>query len=549
MNRLVKGVTALCVGAALCCAPNAFARKHHHKKKTRFSQVDTNPLANLKTKQPDAELFNKAMKSMRKGRYDVARLELETLLNTYPDSEYAMRAKLAVADSWFKEGGAAALQQAEAEYKDFITFFPNTPEAAEAQMKVGDIYYMQMERPDRDPTNALAAEQQYRTMIEQFPDSTLIPEAKQKLRNVQEVLAQAQFEVGTYYSTIEDWPGAIARLQTVADLYPLYSKVDADLLLMGDDYANEAQAVSRMRMPAKAKTELLKYYNGRAADAWSAIVEKYPMSPNAENAKDRLIAMGLKIPTPTPEALAESEAMEASMVPVKFKTRALDFFSRAGATPVEAVRVGNPTLTDPPQTYAPAIARQQKAVFIAALRNEPLPTANDENQSTVEAQSGPHMATPSEIRAAAKNNNGEQATPTASFEDVPTGNADTTSDTTTVDAQGGVKTSVHQAQPENLEPAGPNRPAEINGAPIAPAVNTPIAGPVGSSGPKALPPAEKPAAAPEQINDVPDTARGHAVNQAANGKHKKKKAGFNSKEESSSKHKKKKGLNRWLNPF
>jgi len=237
------------------------------------------------------------------------------------------------------------------------------------------------------------------------------------------------------------------------------------------------------------------------------------------------------------------------MVPVKFKTRALDFFSRAGATPVQAVRVGNPTLTDPPQTYAPAIARQQKAVFIAALRNEPLPTANDENQSTVEAQSGPHMATPSEIRAADKNSNGEQSTPTASFEDVPTGNADTSSDTTTVDAQGGVKTSVHQTPQENSEPAGPDRPAEINGAAIAPSVNTPIAGPVGSSGPKALPAAEKPAEAPSQINDVPDTARGHAMNQAANGKHKKKKAAFNSKEESSSRHKKKKGLHRWLNPF
>ncbi len=548
MNRLVKGVTALCVGAALCSAPSAFARKHH-KKKTRFSQVDSNPLANLKTKQPDAELFDKAMKSMRKGRYDVARLELETLLNTYPDSEYAMRAKLAVADSWFKEGGTAALQQAEAEYKDFITFFPNTPEAAEAQMKVGDIYYMQMERPDRDPTNALAAEQQYRTMIEQFPDSTLIPEAKQKLRNVQEVLAQAQFEVGAYYSSREDWAGGIARLQTVADLYPLYSKVDQALLMMGDDYANEAQEVSRMRMPAKAKTELLSYYNGRAADAWDAVVEKYPMAPNAENAKDRLIAMGLRIPTPTPEALAESEAMQASMVPVKFKTRALDFFSRAGATPVEAARVGNPTLTDPPQTYAPAVARQQRAVFIAALKNEPLPVGNEENNSTVEAQSGPHMATPSEIQASEKSNNGEEATPTTTLEDVPSGNADTTNSTTTVDEQGGATTTIHQTPAETSEPAGPDRPAEINGQAIAPAVNTPIAGPVGSTGPKALPPVEKPKEAPDQINDVPNAAHGHAVNQATNGKHKKKKAAFDSKEESSSKHKKKKGLNRWLNPF
>ncbi len=91
---------------------------------------------------------------MKKGKYDVARLDLQTLLNTYPDSEYAMRAKLAIGDTWYKEGGTAALTQAEAEYKDFITFFPNSPEAAEAQMKVGDIYFQQMEKPDRDPQNA-----------------------------------------------------------------------------------------------------------------------------------------------------------------------------------------------------------------------------------------------------------------------------------------------------------------------------------------------------------------------------------------------------------
>ncbi len=104
----------------------------------------------MQSKQPDKELYDKAMVAMKKGRYDVARLDLQTLLNTYPESEYRMRAKLSVGDTWFKEGGSAALTQAEAEYEDFITFFPNAPEAAEAKMKVADIYYQQMEKPDRD---------------------------------------------------------------------------------------------------------------------------------------------------------------------------------------------------------------------------------------------------------------------------------------------------------------------------------------------------------------------------------------------------------------
>src|SRR6201987_4877466 len=84
-----------------------------------------NPIANVDSKQPDKVLFDRAMDAMKHNRFDVARLTLQTLINTYPDSEFVARAKLAVADSWYSEGGTAALTQAEIEYRDFITFFPN----------------------------------------------------------------------------------------------------------------------------------------------------------------------------------------------------------------------------------------------------------------------------------------------------------------------------------------------------------------------------------------------------------------------------------------
>src|SRR5919205_1082140 len=96
----------------------------------------TNPIANLDSKQPDKTLFDRAMNAMKNGKYETARLLLQTLINSYPDSEFIARAKLAVGNSWFAEGNKAALGQAELEYKDFQTFFPNMPEAAEAQLKV-----------------------------------------------------------------------------------------------------------------------------------------------------------------------------------------------------------------------------------------------------------------------------------------------------------------------------------------------------------------------------------------------------------------------------
>src|SRR5512142_1268325 len=132
-----------------------------------------NPIADVGSKQPDKVLFDRAMDALKHNKFDVARMTLQTLINTYPDSEFVARAKLAIGDSWYAEGGTAALQQAEAEYKDFITFFPNMPEAAEAQMKVANIEYDQMEKPDRDFTHAFRAQEEYRQVLLQFPDSKL----------------------------------------------------------------------------------------------------------------------------------------------------------------------------------------------------------------------------------------------------------------------------------------------------------------------------------------------------------------------------------------
>ena len=81
------------------------------------------------TQQPDKVLFDQAMHDIEHGRYEVARISLQTLMNTYESSEFLAKAKLAIADSWYREGGANGLAQAEAEYKDFKLFYPNMPEA------------------------------------------------------------------------------------------------------------------------------------------------------------------------------------------------------------------------------------------------------------------------------------------------------------------------------------------------------------------------------------------------------------------------------------
>jgi outer membrane protein assembly factor BamD len=491
MNRLSKKIAALALVVLLLAGASAEAARKAKKKKEDLS---ANPLAGLNSKQPDKELFDKAMIAMKKGRYDVARLDLQTMLNTYPESEYRMRAKLAVGDSWFKEGGTAALAQAEAEYKDFITFFPNAPEAAEAQMKVGDIFYQQMEKPDRDFVNVQRAEQEYRNMINQFPDSSLIPRAKQKLRDVQEVLAERETEIGLFYESRENYIGAIARLETVIDTYPLYSKSDQALLGIGDAFAGESHSIQMApNMPGAIKERLRTVYQDRAAAAYAKVITRYPMAPHVEDARDRLVAMNRPIPDPTQDAMNESDAEEKSRQPLHFTDKTLGFIKH-GPSVVEAVHVGEPSLDDPKRTLAPDITKQNIAIFNDAV-NAGRPV-------------------PSPIGA---------ITPTGPNEPP--------------------RSDQPSQAPLQLQPptGGTSVGAEIVSAPVADpnAVIKPV-GPTSS----ALPAAEKPAEAPTQVNEIkPGSA---PATSAADAKKKKPKADLG--EESSSKKKKKKGLAK-LNPF
>jgi outer membrane protein assembly factor BamD len=502
MNRLRVTIAAAAVAALMLAGVQAQAETK--KKKKKDQDLSANPLANVKSKQPDKELFDKAMIAMKKGRFDVARLDLQTMLNTYPDSEYRMRAKLAVGDSWFKEGGSAALTQAEAEYKDFITFFPNAPEAAEAQMKVADIFYSEMEKPDRDPTNVERAEQEYRAMINQFPDSALVPRAKQKLRDVQEVLGERETQIGLYYESRENYPAAIARLQTVADTYPLYSKSDQVLLAIGDAYAGEAHNIQATKaLPSAIKERLRSVYLEKAAAAYDKVITRYPMAPHVEDARDRLVAMNRPVPEPTADAVAESDAEERSRQPLRFTTKTLGLVKH-GPTVVEAVHVGDPGMDDPKRTIAPAINQENQNVFVAAVNG---------------GKSGPALVAPAATTA---NEPPRSDQPSAAPLEAATPGGGTGVGVEVVNAPG------NGAASGNAAAADPN------------AVIKPV-GPVNT----VLPATEKPAEAPMQVNDIKSTGATATDLDKTNAKKKAPKA---TSDESSSKKKKKKGLAK-LNPF
>jgi len=292
----------------------------HHKKYE-------NPISK-DTQQPDKVLYDKAVHDIEHSRYEVARITLNTLINTYDTSEYLAKAKLAIADSWYREGGAHGLAQAEAEYKDFILFYPTMEESAEAQNKICMIHFKEMEKSDRDVSQAHRAEGECRQLLVQFPNSKYAPQAEQRLREIQEVLADGEFKVGDFYHHKGANPAASNRFDYLVKAYPLYSGADEALWLQADSYAKMGP---RFRL--------------KAGDAYTKIVRDYPLSSYAQASKKKLKEMELPIPEADPVAYARMKYELENRKKPNLLSRSTSMFTHGPDDLYRAAKSGTPPMT------------------------------------------------------------------------------------------------------------------------------------------------------------------------------------------------------------
>jgi outer membrane protein assembly factor BamD len=237
----------------------------------------------------DKDLYITAMNALNKNRFTVARLQLQTLLETYEDSEFSAQAKYAYADTFYYESGHSNLVLAESEFRKFITFFPAHELADDAQMKVAMTHIKQLQKPDRDNTEARLAEYELNAMITDpsYANSDLLDEAKEKLRFVQEILAESILGPAEHYFRKGAYPAVVDRCEEILKKYPDFTGTDRVLYLL-------AETVRKVAPPQSTP-----YY--------SQIVRDYPLSPLVKEAKKHLTELQANIPEPNPVALNRAQ--------------------------------------------------------------------------------------------------------------------------------------------------------------------------------------------------------------------------------------------------
>jgi outer membrane protein assembly factor BamD len=238
---------------------------------------------------PDKALFETGMRFFEKSYFVKARLSFQTLINTYPESDYTSLAFYQIADSYYEEGGTENLLQAESQYRDFIIYYPHDEKADDAQMKIAAINVRLMKPADRDPTYARKAEVELKKFLQDFPDSELAPTAMEFLREVQENRARSVQDVASFYFSRRSYLASESRYKEVLDNYPNYSELD-------DTIYNLAVSLERLGRIEEAAV----YY--------SRLAEEYPFSPYFARAKDRLILLERPIPEVNEEMAARNLA-------------------------------------------------------------------------------------------------------------------------------------------------------------------------------------------------------------------------------------------------
>jgi outer membrane assembly lipoprotein YfiO len=180
----------------------------------------------------DKELYEQASEKLRKGRYDESRLTYNVIISTYPDSEYLSLSKLAIADSFYLEGGSSNLEQAVAQYRDFVQYFPTHPKVCDVYVKMAESYMRQAGAYNRDMTKANQAYYQLKNAQQKCSQSTMRAQIEENLTKLEQVKGLHELDVAKTYWRRQAYKSVELRLKE-AEKFKNFTYRDEVLYFLG----------------------------------------------------------------------------------------------------------------------------------------------------------------------------------------------------------------------------------------------------------------------------------------------------------------------------
>lgn len=202
----------------------------------------------------DEIVWEAGQKAAEKKDWSSARQYYKRIIDAFPQSQHQPEARIAIGDTYYEEGGTGNYVLAVSSYREFLTLYPQHPRADYAQFRAAESYFKQKNSYDRDQTATKQALEEYDRLLDVYPQSSHIEEARERIKDCRQSLARAHHQVGFFYQkTRKSWRAAIARYQTILNDYPDYEKLDEVLYRMGQcmafagRYAEARPQLARLR--------------------------------------------------------------------------------------------------------------------------------------------------------------------------------------------------------------------------------------------------------------------------------------------------------------
>ncbi len=195
---------------------------------------------------PPSRIYDQGLEKLSKDDSAGAAKKFTELGKQYPDSDWARKGQLMTTYAQYQAG---SYDDAEQSAEHYIQLYPKTPDVAYAVYLEAQSYYSQVPDISRDQDRAARALALYQQIVEKFPKSEYVSDAKFKIQVMRDQLAGKEMSVGRFYLTRRNYTAAINRFRAVLSNYQTSRHSEEALYRLTEAYlglgvASEAQTAA-----------------------------------------------------------------------------------------------------------------------------------------------------------------------------------------------------------------------------------------------------------------------------------------------------------------
>ena len=187
---------------------------------------------------PDSskEILKEGTKAIKLGQNIRARTLFTQLIEDFPDSKERSKALLLLARSHYS---IEEYEEAKFHFQKFISLHPKHKNIDRAYFYKAMSDYQRIDVSSRDQTSTKDARDGFQQLIDRFPNSQYLRQAKQKRNECDFNLAKNVFEVGKFYYHTGAYISAIARFKSLLVDHSKQKFFDEAAFLIAESYFHE----------------------------------------------------------------------------------------------------------------------------------------------------------------------------------------------------------------------------------------------------------------------------------------------------------------------